>query len=443
MAREVVTGYCWPQSVGAGEQVGLHLSSSGGRPVRVEVARVGARRTVVFRRRRGRGRRARDADGRDANGCGWPAALTLDVDPTWRSGYYEVVLEIDVDEQGATRPRVLRRAPGGRRAASCSRWHQHVARVQRLRRAQPLHRRHATSRCSGRWRPGYLLQAAGHGPPRHRDRRARSAERARTSATCSSTTCRVRRVGGLARLGAAVRRSGPSARATRSTYATNADLEDHPEVLDGAGAATCRSATTSTGRGACATPSRRSSRAAATSRSSRATRRSGRCASRTTPRRWSATRARFKDDPVLRHRPRARGHDVLVRHLVGRPENHMTGVSFARGGYHRIGRASTNGRGRLHGPPARPLAVRRHRPRLRRRARRRARPSSATSATAATSPTATGCRTRPARTARRRPSRSSAPRPPQHFTRKTAPRPPKPDEPSRARVHRVAPVRHA
>ena len=49
MAREVVTGYCWPQSVGSGERVGLHLSSSGGRPVRVEVARVGAGREVVFR----------------------------------------------------------------------------------------------------------------------------------------------------------------------------------------------------------------------------------------------------------------------------------------------------------------------------------------------------------------------------------------------------------
>ena len=33
MAREVVTGYCWPQSVGAGEQVGLHMSSAAGRPV--------------------------------------------------------------------------------------------------------------------------------------------------------------------------------------------------------------------------------------------------------------------------------------------------------------------------------------------------------------------------------------------------------------------------
>ena len=48
MARDVVTGYCWPQSARVGEQVGLHMSSSAGRPVRVEVARIGARREIVF-----------------------------------------------------------------------------------------------------------------------------------------------------------------------------------------------------------------------------------------------------------------------------------------------------------------------------------------------------------------------------------------------------------
>jgi hypothetical protein len=32
-------------------------------------------------------------------------------------------------------------------------------------------------------------------------------------------------------------------------------------------------------------------------------------------------------------------------HIVARPENHMTGVSFVRGGYHRIGRNVTNGLG--------------------------------------------------------------------------------------------------
>src|SRR5690349_10712937 len=99
MAREVVTGYCWPQSVQAGEQVGLHLSSSGGRPVRVEVARVGWRREVVFTDDAvpaGEHETPKDAA---SKGCGWPATLTLDVDPAWRSGYYEVVLEIDVGEK--------------------------------------------------------------------------------------------------------------------------------------------------------------------------------------------------------------------------------------------------------------------------------------------------------------------------------------------------------
>ena len=34
-----------------------------------------------------------------SKGCGWPVALTLDVEPTWRSGYYEVVMEIVVGEK--------------------------------------------------------------------------------------------------------------------------------------------------------------------------------------------------------------------------------------------------------------------------------------------------------------------------------------------------------
>src|SRR5437870_3069737 len=99
MGREVVTGYCWPQSVASGEQVALHLSSSGGRPVRVSVARVGTRREVVF---------SEDAVAADdhetpkdaaSKGCGWPVACTFDIDPAWRSGYYEVVMEIAVGDR--------------------------------------------------------------------------------------------------------------------------------------------------------------------------------------------------------------------------------------------------------------------------------------------------------------------------------------------------------
>ena len=99
MLREVVTGYCWPQSVASGEQIGLHISSSAGRPVRIEVARVGARRDVVFRSAAVMADEHETPGDASAKGCEWPAGLTLDVDPSWRSGYYEVVMEIDV---GAT-----------------------------------------------------------------------------------------------------------------------------------------------------------------------------------------------------------------------------------------------------------------------------------------------------------------------------------------------------
>src|SRR6185369_17420864 len=99
MTREVVTGYCWPESVLPGGEVGLHMASAVGRPVRLEVARVGASREVVFRDdavAAGEHETPKDAA---AKGCGWPVALTLDADPTWRSGYYEVVMEIDVGDK--------------------------------------------------------------------------------------------------------------------------------------------------------------------------------------------------------------------------------------------------------------------------------------------------------------------------------------------------------
>ena len=99
MGREVVTGYCWPQSVRPGEQVGLHMSSSAGRPVRVEVARVGGRREVVFSADAVAADEHQTPEDASSNGCGWPVGLTLDVDPRWRSGYYEVVMEIEVGDK--------------------------------------------------------------------------------------------------------------------------------------------------------------------------------------------------------------------------------------------------------------------------------------------------------------------------------------------------------
>ena len=56
-------------------------------------------------------------------------------------------------------------------------------------------------------------------------------------------------------------------------------------------------------------------------------------------------KGRFKDDPVFDTDRIGELTSIWSDHLVGRPENHMTGVSFNRGGYHRIGKRVTNGAG--------------------------------------------------------------------------------------------------
>ena len=54
---------------------------------------------------------------------------------------------------------------------------------------------------------------------------------------------------------------------------------------------------------------------------------------------------RFERDPVFGTAEQHRLTSMWSDHLVGRPENAMTGVSFVRGGYHRIGRTVSSGAG--------------------------------------------------------------------------------------------------
>jgi hypothetical protein len=53
----------------------------------------------------------------------------------------------------------------------------------------------------------------------------------------------------------------------------------------------------------------------------------------------------FKNDPVMGTDREREATTFWSDVVVGRPENHMTGVSFTRGGYHRIGRNVTAGLG--------------------------------------------------------------------------------------------------
>jgi hypothetical protein len=85
-------------SVCPGARFSLHASATSG-PCRLEIARVGAARTVVLE--------VADVpvgdhpvpDHVDRDGCGWPSALEIEVGADWASGYYDIVLTNAQGEQ--------------------------------------------------------------------------------------------------------------------------------------------------------------------------------------------------------------------------------------------------------------------------------------------------------------------------------------------------------
>jgi hypothetical protein len=87
-----VRGYCTPLSAKSGEPVRLHLSAT--EPlVDVVIAREGASRQVVALYRGVKVEPQTDPDNVVSHGCGWPAALTFQVLADWRSGYYSVTYQ--------------------------------------------------------------------------------------------------------------------------------------------------------------------------------------------------------------------------------------------------------------------------------------------------------------------------------------------------------------
>ena len=343
MARDVVTGYCWPQSVVSGDRVGLHLSSSGGRPVRVEIARVGGQRDVVFRS---------DAVAADeqvtpadaaAAGCDWPVALSLDVDPTWRSGYYEVVLEIDVgDKVRRDFAYFVVRPSAGTRivvALSTNTWCAYndfggpnlYTGGTRVSMRRPM-------------APGYLHKPPGKGR--------------RVTGTGEPDPQNAAHVGYLLlnHLSAYAGSAGwPDwelpfiAWAERGGFeigvCTNADLEAHPEVLDGA------SLYLSVGHDEYWSRGMRDTVEAFIAQGGNAAFFSGNTSL------WQVRlegddgdvmvgyKGFFKDDPLWGSDREPEVTTFWSDVVVGRPENLMTGVSFTRGGYHRIGRNVSSGLG--------------------------------------------------------------------------------------------------
>ena len=88
----MISAYCWPHSGVPGTPFPLSATSSLG-PVNVTVTRVGAKREVIATFDNVAVDDLAVPDDAVASGCGWPTALSIVTDDTWRSGFYEVALE--------------------------------------------------------------------------------------------------------------------------------------------------------------------------------------------------------------------------------------------------------------------------------------------------------------------------------------------------------------
>jgi hypothetical protein len=89
-----VEGYAGKVSCRAGEEMPLHVSTTAG-TFSVEIARLGADREVVFTQAGIAGRESPIPDKASANGCGWPVLLTVPVPREWKSGYYLVTFKAE------------------------------------------------------------------------------------------------------------------------------------------------------------------------------------------------------------------------------------------------------------------------------------------------------------------------------------------------------------
>jgi hypothetical protein len=105
-----IEGYAGQVSVAQGEELPLHVSTTAAK-FEVEVARLGAERTIVWRKGDIPGQAQPVPEDASANGCHWPESLRVPVGVEWKSGYYEVVLRA-VDAGGKWTHRGRRTAEG-------------------------------------------------------------------------------------------------------------------------------------------------------------------------------------------------------------------------------------------------------------------------------------------------------------------------------------------
>jgi hypothetical protein len=333
--------YAWPQSVIAGERIGIRAA---GPPAQAEVVitRVGARRervwaeTVTLE--------PHDVpDDAAAQGCGWPDTLTLDVPPSWRSGYYEVALRTSVGFRRQSLGFFVVRAETvdpfrPLMVLTTNTWNAYndfggrnlYSRGTQVSFERPL-------------APGYLHKPDGPG--------SRVAVVDAPDRAMRAHINYLREHGFSEWAGSAGWPNAelPFVRWAEAAgyeldYAVNADLELVPGLLDG------RRLYLSVGHDEYWSWGMRDAVESFVAAGGNAVFFSGNTSF------WQVRledggstmvgyKDQFRKDPVYDTDRQHLLTSMWSDHLVGRPENQMTGVTFSRGGYHRIGRAVANGAG--------------------------------------------------------------------------------------------------
>lgn len=321
----------------------MHLASAGTRQARIEVARVGARREVL--ERIGPLEVAEHGVPPDAasRGCDWPRAASIEVGASWASGYYEVAIETLLDERVRRSHAffVVRPTPGARivLALATNTWHAYndYGGANLYTGGTQVAMRRPMAR-------GYLHKPPGKG------RRVTGTGEPDPQCAAHVGYLQLNHLSGYAGSAGWPDWEHPFVEwAEREGFevgvCTNDDLEAHPEVLEGA------RLYLSVGHDEYWSRGMRDAVEGFIASGGNAAFFSGNTSL------WQVRvegaerdvmvgyKGFFKDDPVMGTDREREATTFWSDVVVGRPENEMTGVSFTRGGYHRIGRNVAAGLG--------------------------------------------------------------------------------------------------
>lgn len=332
--------YAWPQSAAPGDEVELRVAGPPGTG-EVRITRIGARREQVWSGVVAIEPHDLPEDAAQA-GCRWPAAATVTVEPEWRTGYYEVSLRTAAGFRDEALGFVVVRAPSGSDrpllVLTTNTWNAYNDFGGRN-----LYTRGTRVSFDRPMAPGFLAKPSGPGD--------RVAVVDAPDPQMRAHVSYLRAHGFSEWAGSA---GWPNAelafvrwaerRGYELDYAANADLELVPGLLDG------RRLYLSVGHDEYWSWPMRDAVEGFVAAGGNAVFLSGNTAF------WQvrledggATMVGYKDqfekDPVMGTDRQHLLTSMWSDHLIGRPENEMTGVSFSRGGYHRIGRAVGSGAG--------------------------------------------------------------------------------------------------